>query len=43
MDSDYTHVIQSTTSMTYLLGRTNVPDPDNLRPTREQMLSYQLV
>lgn len=26
VDSSYTHVIQSTTSLAYLLGRTNVPD-----------------
>ncbi len=40
--SDYDLVIESPTSIAYLLGRTNVADQSNLRPTQEQMFSYHL-
>jgi len=39
----YDLIIRSPTSIAYILGRTNVPDPDNLRPTQEQMFSYRLI
>lgn len=39
---EYDLVIKSTTSSTYLLGRTNVADQNDLRPTQEQMFSYRL-
>ena len=38
----YDLIIKSTTSIAYLLGRTNVIDPDNLTPTQSQMFSYEL-
>lgn len=36
----YDLLIQSPTSMTYLLGRTNVANQSDLRPTQEQLFSY---
>ena len=35
-------VMQSPTNTVYLLGRTNVVDQHDLRPTQEQMFSYRL-
>lgn len=39
---EYDMVIKSPTATTYLLGRTNVADQSDLRPTQEQLFSYRL-
>jgi len=39
---EYDLVLRSPTSSVYLLGRTNVANQSDLRPTQEQMLSYRL-
>jgi hypothetical protein len=39
----YDLIIRSPTSMAYILGRTNVPNPDHLKPTQKQMFSYRLI
>lgn len=40
---EYDVVVISPTSISYLLGRTNVADPDDLRATQKQMLSYSVI
>lgn len=42
VDGKYDVVIKSTTGTAYLLGRTNVADQENLKPTQTQMFSYKL-
>jgi hypothetical protein len=37
----YDLIIHSPTTMTYLLGRTNVANQSDLRPTQEQLFSYE--
>ena len=39
---EYDLVINSPTSLAYLLGRTNVANQDDLKPTQSQMFSYHL-
>lgn len=41
-EGEYDVVINSPTSIAYLLGRTNVEDQSNLLPTQKQLFSYEL-
>ncbi len=42
LPEEYAMFIKSTTNTAYLLGRTNVADQTNLKPTQQQLFSYKL-